>query len=55
MRTRPCFEAWELKFIVLFDDTIVEEAQIRSFLELSGRVIGLADWRPKHGRFEVVK
>jgi len=55
MRTRPCFRDWELEFAVFFDETILNPSAVRDFLELAGKIIGIGDWRPKHGRFEVVK
>lgn len=55
MRTRPWFPEWELKFEVLFDDLILNRSRISDFVELAGRVCGLGDWRPKHGRFEVLR
>lgn len=54
IRTRPAFFPWELKFGVTYDETILNERAIVEFVELAGRVVGLGDWRPKHGRFEVV-
>lgn len=54
IRTRPCWERWELKFTALFDPDIVKSGtRIKDYAILAGRQIGLADWRPKHGRFEV--
>lgn len=54
IRTRPCFMPWELGFRVDFDETILNERSVREFVEIAGRVVGLGDWRPKHGRFEVI-
>lgn len=55
MRTRPCWYEWELKFRVDFDSTVLNRSAIEEFVELAGRLIGLGDWRPKHGRFEVLR
>ena len=55
MRTRPIFREWELKFFVLISLDVLEVQQVCDFLDLAGRVIGLCDWRPKYGRFEVVE
>lgn len=54
IRTRPCFSSWELKFTVNYDEQILDDEKIDEFVELAGRIIGLGDWRPKHGRFEVL-
>ena len=55
IRTRPYFPVWELKFEALYDPEMIEGTEIEAFVALAGRVIGLSDWRPKHGRFEVLK
>lgn len=56
MRTRPCFDKWELKFRVDYDpDILKSSAEVVGFVELAGRYVGIGDWRPKHGRFEVVE
>ena len=54
MRTRPCWKVWELVFTVLFDEEILNPAKIGEFVQTAGQYIGLGDWRPKHGRFEVI-
>lgn len=55
MRTRPWFPEWSLAFEVLYDDTLLNQTAIEEFVELAGSIIGLGDWRPKHGRFEVLR
>lgn len=55
MRTRPAFHTWELKFEALFDDTLLNAAEVQRFVALAGQIVGLCDWRPRHGRFEVLK
>ncbi len=54
IRTRPCWDEWELKFSVQYDEELLEPKQVSDFVALAGRIVGLGDWRPKHGRFEVV-
>lgn len=54
IRTRPIFPEWELKFEIEHDPSILDESSVHEFLEYAGRYIGLGDWRPKHGRFEVM-
>lgn len=53
LRTRPMFPAWAGTVEVSFDETVVEEAQVRAALEAAGRFVGVGDWRPKFGRFSV--
>lgn len=53
IRSRPIFREWGLSFTVNYDETVLDASDIDGFLELAGRLIGLLDWRPKHGRFIV--
>jgi hypothetical protein len=53
MRTRPIFREWALRVQVTYNDTLLNVADIRELLHLGGEHIGLGDWRPKFGRFEV--
>lgn len=53
MRTRPIFREWSLDIVVGFDPEVVNERTLRQWIEVGGRLIGLSDWRPKYGRYEV--
>lgn len=53
-RTRPIFNEWQAKVKVTFDDELVNERQLDEWFEIAGGIIGLGDWRPQYGRFEVV-
>lgn len=55
IRSRPMFRDWWLTFTVNYDENVLDPGDIDGFLELAGRRIGLCDWRPKYGRFEVEK
>ena len=55
IRSRPIFRDWSLTFTVMFDENVLEERDVDGFVELAGRLVGLLDWRPKHGRFTVEK
>lgn len=54
IRTRPMFPEWELKFDFLFDESVFNQEDILGILESAGRYIGLGDFRPRFGRFEIV-
>ena len=54
MRTRPIFREWSLNFKLTYSDDVVNEADVKKALEDAGRLVGLCDWRPKFGRFEIV-
>lgn len=53
MRTRPQFKEWALEFDVVFDDSMLNEKEVRDIVKLAGEIVGLMDWRPKFGRFNV--
>lgn len=56
MRTRPMFmPGWECEFVVTYNKQLVDERDLLKFIEKAGAEVGLCDWRPKYGRFEVVK
>jgi hypothetical protein len=54
MRTRPIFHVWELIFDVQYLPDIINEQDVHDWVATAGRVIGLLDYRPRYGRFEVV-
>ncbi len=53
MRTRPIFREWSVSFAVTYDDRSIDKGQIVEALEAAGRQVGVGDWRPKFGRFQV--
>ncbi|MHA2068823.1 MAG: hypothetical protein ACXABY_31055 [Candidatus Thorarchaeota archaeon] len=53
MRTRPRFHNWAADIILEFDDEFVDLDTVKRWVEVAGRQVGLCDWRPKFGRFEV--
>lgn len=53
LRTRPIFENWSADIEVSFEDTVCDESQIYKWLVKAGQVVGIGDWRPRYGRFEV--
>ena len=55
MRTRPIFPDWELYFELRWNADYFNRDQLVHWLEVAGSDIGLSDWRPKYGRFEVLK
>jgi len=55
IRSRPMFRDWWLTFTVNFDENVLDARDVDSFVEIGGRQVGLLDWRPKHGRFNVEK
>lgn len=53
MRMRPRFPEWEATIEICFDDRQLNEQDIREFLSIAGRDIGIMDWRPRFGRFDI--
>ena len=56
VRRRPCFNDWALDFsIVIKDPEAVPPETLQEILEYGGRYVGIGDYRPKFGLFEVTK
>jgi hypothetical protein len=53
MRTRPIFREWSCKIQVQYDDSLLNEEEIKHIVRVTGEIIGVGDWRPKYGRFKV--
>jgi len=53
-RSRPKFEEWGAMFTVAFNPAILDRRDVCKALEDAGALIGLGDFRPRFGRFEVV-
>lgn len=54
IRTRPMFSNWQLKFSVHYLSDTIDVKQLNEAVVIAGRIIGLCDWRPRFGRFEVI-
>jgi len=54
MRTRPRFPDWQLAFDIEITEGGPTKEQIQEALEDAGLLIGLGDWTPRYGRFELV-
>ena len=55
MRTRPFFEDWRATFEISIDTSNMAEMQLERWLKDCGTSVGICDWRPRHGRFEIVE
>jgi hypothetical protein len=53
LRTRPIFDQWSCDVEVSYEDSVCDAGQIHRWLEKAGQIVGLCDWRPRYGRFEV--
>ena len=54
MRTRPQFASgWTTEFTGELQTDILDFDDLKEIAAIAGNQIGLGDWRPMHGRFEV--
>lgn len=53
MRTRPIFHNWRLSFEVTWDSEQINASNLRKAIEDAGNMVGICDYRPKFGRFEI--
>ena len=52
-RCRPRFDDWNLKFEIQISDDRIEPITLKSILENAGLYVGIGDYRPRYGLFEV--
>lgn len=55
VRTRPIFHEWAASVEVEIETELVNPDDVDQWMETAGRIVGLMDWRPKCGRFEIVE
>jgi hypothetical protein len=53
MRMRPKFPVWSLEFEVSFEQEVLNQTDLEKWLRDAGQFVGLLDFRPRFGRFEV--
>lgn len=54
MKVRPMIPTgWELGFTLEFDDSVINEKDLKKAMIDAGALVGLGVWRPKFGRFTV--
>lgn len=53
MRVRPIFRQWAVEFDFAYDESQLDESSVVLAAETAGRLVGLCDYRPRFGRFEV--
>lgn len=55
MRTRPIFPGWKLTFQVTLNNERLSLEDLADIAKTAGRDVGLGDFRPKYGRFGVLR
>jgi predicted ribonuclease YlaK len=53
-RCRPKFDNWSGEFTVILDDEKLNAEEIEQIVSNAGKYVGLCDYRPRYGRFEVI-
>jgi hypothetical protein len=51
MRTRPIFRGWSVDVVAQYDPDVLNHRDIQEIADDAGKLVGIGDWRPKHGRF----
>lgn len=54
LRTRCRLNKWSLTFSLFIEQSVINPESVKEALEYAGARIGLGDFRPRFGRFEVV-
>ena len=55
MRTRPFFASWALDVEISYNDELLSTSDLEEMFFIAGRDIGLGNWRPRYGRFNISK
>lgn len=51
MRTRPVFRNWNITITAQYDPDVLNMRDVEEIAIDAGKLVGIGDWRPKHGRF----
>lgn len=54
IRTRPIFRRWAAQVTIDYLPDMLNGQDVIETMSVLGRIIGLGDWRPRFGRFEVL-
>jgi len=54
-RVRPIIKDWSLSFTTNVMNDSINFETLKKIFEYAGSFIGIGNWRPRYGRFEVVK
>lgn len=49
-KAAPIFNDWSVEFEILFDDTIINAADLKNLIEIAAKFGGFGDFRPTYGR-----
>lgn len=54
IRTRPLFRDWSARFRVTLMSALADKADVERWIRDAGLYVGIGDWRPRYGRFELI-
>jgi hypothetical protein len=54
IRTRPIFRDWKASFTLSINAMVANEASLKRWVQDTGTLVGLCDWRPRHGRYDLL-
>ena len=55
VRCRPAFNTWSFDFSIILDEAKLNERQVDEIVENAGRYVGICDYRPRYGKFNIAK
>lgn len=55
MRVRPRFRQWKVSFVLNIVTDIIDARTVKESIEKAGRTVGIGDWRPRYGRFNMIE
>lgn len=55
IRTRPIFRQWSLEFSIVHYPDMINACDLIDFVRYAGRFIGMCEYVPRYGRFQVVE
>lgn len=55
MRCRPKFNEWSAEFDIQFNPEQIQKGEIMKIIEDAGFLVGVGDYRPRFGKFEMEK
>ena len=53
MRYRPILRKWSIKATIVVNEDVVNISEVKKAAQDAGALIGLGDYRPRFGRFNV--
>lgn len=53
MRYRPIFLEWSTEVQIAIDDDVINASEVKRAMEDAGKLVGVCDYRPRFGKFEV--